>query len=129
MERHELLEWAHEVADSINRDKYRVITRDVYTIVINERNGKVGMARLHPDDEKIRDYGIALAYCRCTGKEFPKITEYKTLYEMKNGEEFIWRTEHYRFIGKNGRRFTVYNLDNYEYYTWSICELKFEMSD
>ena len=126
----DFMRWIRETAESVDRDKYRVITRDKYTIVINERNGKVGMARLHPDDERIRDYGISLAYCRCKGIEFPKITEYKTLYEMKNGEIFLWKGEHYRFIGRNGQKFfTTYNLNEKEHILFHTSLIKFEMSD
>lgn len=129
MKMNELLDWVHKTADSINRDKYRVITRDVYTFVVNERNGKVGMARLHPNDEKIRDYGIALAYCRCTGKEFPKLTVYKRLCEMKNGEVFLWRGEKYRYIGKNCDKHVVDLMPKSMYVTWSESSVQFEMID
>lgn len=129
MTRAEFLIWVTKTADSINRDKYRVITRDKYTIVINERNGKVGMARLCPDDEKIRDYGIALAYCRCTGKEFPKLTVHKRLCEMKNGEVFLWRGEKYRYIGKNRNKHVVDLMSKSEYLTWDDSLIQMEMVD
>lgn len=129
MQMHELLEWVHKTADSINRDKYRVITRDVYTFVVNEKNGKVGMARLHPNDEKIRDYGIALAYCRCTGKKFPKLTVYKRLSEMKNGEVFLWLGEKYRYIGKNCDKHVVDLMSKAEYLTWDDSLIQMEMVD
>lgn len=129
MNKNELLDWVHKTADSINRDKYRVITRDVYTFVVNERNGKVGMARLHPDDEKIRDFGIALAYCRCTGREFPKLTVYKKLCEMKNGEVFLWRGEKYRYIGRNGSKYVVDLISKSILSAWNNSSIQFEMID
>lgn len=129
MKVNELLDWVRKTADNINRDKYRVITRDVYTFVVNERNGKVGMARLHPNDEKIREYGIALAYCRCTGKEFPKLTVYKRLSEMKNSEVFLWRGEKYRYIGKNRDKHVVDLISKSEYLTWDDSPVQMEMVD
>lgn len=125
----DFMTWTHETAEGIDRNKYRVITRDKYTIVINERNGKVGIARLHPDDERIRDYGIALAYCRCKGTEFPKITTYKKLSEMKNGDVFFWRNCKYRYIGKNGPHHVVYFMRDNVYLTWSDSKVEHEMSD
>lgn len=125
----ELMNWVRKTAESIDHNKYRIITRDKYTIVINEKNGKVGMARLHPDDKRIRDYGIALAYCRCKGIEFPKITEYKTLNEMKNGDVFLWKSCKYRYIGKNGACHVVYFIRNNVYLTWCDSEVEHEMSD
>ena len=129
MNMNELMDWVRKTADSIDRYKFKVITRDKYTIVINERNGKVGLARLHPNDEKIRDYGIALAYCRCTGKYFPKLTVYKKLNDMKNGEVFLWRGEKYRYIGKNCNYHVVDYISKGTYFTWGKSSLQFEMVD
>lgn len=127
MTRAELLIWVEKTADGINRDKYKVITREGYTFVVNTRNGKVGLARLHPDDDKIRDYGIALAYCRCTNREFPRILEYKMLHDMKNGETFLWRGEKYRYIGKNCNNYVVDLISKSTYLTWTESQLQFEM--
>lgn len=70
-------------------------------IMYNFKNQKVGIARCHPNDTFVYKIGVAIAYARCKGYEVPKISTYKKLSEMKNGDKFyIDGVEHF-FVGKS----------------------------
>lgn len=69
-------------------------------ICVNEKNGKVGVARCHPDDKFVLSYGRAIAIARCAGKEVPTFTTYKKMNELKNGDTFKKLGHIYRYIGK-----------------------------
>lgn len=94
-------------------------------VCVNKKNGKVGVARSHPDDKFVTSYGKAIAIARCAGKEVPTLSEYKTVGELKNGDVFIYKGKKYRYIGKisehshaivnaNDRLITCYAYDNEE---------------
>ena len=69
-------------------------------ICVNQKNGKVGVARCHPDDKFVISYGKAIAIARCAGKEVPTLSEYKKVEKLKNGDVFMYRGNKYRYIGK-----------------------------
>jgi hypothetical protein len=124
MTKREFAKWAQtrtrEVAKS---GRYGcTVAKNGTTVCVDTSTGKVGIARLHPDDDYVFETGVAIAYARCKGIEVPKIDVYKRLSEMKNGENFIdaygyvyryiakdrdvfvvwdYKTEHYAFVGYN----------------------------
>ena len=69
-------------------------------ICVDEKNGKVGSARCHPDDKFVVSYGKAIAIARCAGKEVPTLATYKKMNELKNGDMFKELGRTYRYIGK-----------------------------
>jgi hypothetical protein len=105
MTRKQFDEWAGKIAKMVvksSRYEYNTFNNGT-TIVLDTRTGKVGIARLHSDDDNYKfSTGVAIAYARVRGMEIPKIVTYKKLSEMQNGEMFYAdRREKYQFIGKN----------------------------
>jgi hypothetical protein len=89
--------------------------------------GNVGIARLHPDDDYVFETGVAIAYARCKGIEIPKVSTYKKLSEMKNGEMFKDMFGYtYRYIGKNGVYPVSYCLEDKRYCTMPF-NIEYEM--
>ena len=131
MTKREFAKWAeicvNEVEESTIYD-YIVAQNDT-TICIDTVTGNVGIARLHPDDKYDFATGVAIAYARCIGIEIPKVSTYKKLSEMKNGETF---KDMFgctcKYIGKNKGVYIVYVL-NYEDYYIIPCDAKCEMVD
>ena len=89
-----MLEWKPKYYTCWNMPKSPMI------VCVNEKNGKVGVARCHPDDKFIVSYGKAIAIARCAGKEVPTLSEYKTIRELQNGNVFMYKGKKYRYIGK-----------------------------
>ena len=69
-------------------------------VCVNEKNGKVGVARCHPDDKFVISHGKAIAIARCAGIEVPTLSEYKEVLALKNGDVFIYQGSKYRYIGR-----------------------------
>lgn len=104
MTRKQFDEWAGKIAKMVVKSsRYNYNSFNNGTIVVlDTRTGKVGVARLHSDDDYNLLTGVAIAYARIRGMEIPKIVTYKRLSEMQNGEMFYAdRREKYQFIGKN----------------------------
>lgn len=80
-------------------------------IVYNHKSQRVGIARCHPDDEFRQDIGVAIAYARCKGIKVPKISTYKKLSEMKNGDTFYLDGVEHFFVGKSN--VSICNRDLY----------------
>lgn len=104
MTRKQFDEWAGKIAKMVvksSRYDYNSFNNGTI-VVLDTRTGKVGVARLHSDDDYNLLTGVAIAYARIRGMEIPKIVTYKRLSEMQNGEMFYAdRREKYQFIGKN----------------------------
>ena len=83
-------------------------------LCVNQKNGKVGIARCHPDDQFVLTYGKAIAIARCAGKEVPTLTTYKKMSELKNGDTFKYDNNTiYRYIGRiNDTTFAVVDTFN-----------------
>lgn len=98
-------------------------------VCVNEKNGKVGVARCHPDDKFVTLYGKAIAIARCAGKEVPTLREYKTVGELKNGDVFMYKDKKYRYIGKiSVHNHAVINVStdkliNYRHYDYEEVEI------
>lgn len=69
-------------------------------LCVNKKNGKVGIARCHPDDTFMLAYGKAIAIARCAGIEAQTLTTYKKMNELKNGNVFRYDNTIYRYIGR-----------------------------
>ena len=105
-----------------------IVVRNNVTVCIDSK-GKVGIAKCHPDDTFSYDIGTAIAYARCKGIKIPKVTIYKKLSEMENGEMFKGITKGtYRYIGKNKDAYVAYRLDSEKYYTMPY-DVEYEMVD
>lgn len=89
-----MLEWKPKHYTCWNMPKSPMI------ICVNEKNGKVGVARCHPDDKFVTSYGKAIAIARCAGKEVPTLATYKKMNELKNGDIFRELGHIYRYIGR-----------------------------
>lgn len=131
MDKKEFAKWAQtrtkEVAKSVRYGC--TVAKNGTTVCVDTLTGNVGIARLHPDDEYDFATGVAIAYSRCKGEEVPKITIYKKLSEMKNGEIFkgLWG-DTYRYIGKNKDAYVAYSLQSNMYNTMPF-DLVYEMVD
>jgi hypothetical protein len=91
--------------------------------------GNVGIARLHPDDNYVFETGVAIAYARCKGIEIPKVSTYKKLSEMKNGENFVdMFGDTFRYVAKDKDVFVVWNYD-FKKYSVMLCDVEYEMVD
>ena len=71
--------------------------------VFNRYNNKSGIARCDESDTFQIEYGVALAYCRLKGIEFPKV---KTVQQvrvdsLKNGDIFEYSGIEYIFLAKH----------------------------
>ena len=103
-----------------------VVMRSNVTVCVDS-NGKIGIAKCHPDDVFDCDTGIAIAYARCKGIEIPKVTVCKKLSEMENGEIFDGMFGNtYRYIGKNKDAYVAYCLNDKQYRTMSF-DVVYEM--
>ena len=131
MDKKEFAKWAQtrtkEVAKSVRYGC--TVAKNGTTVCVDTLTGNVGIARLHPDDEYDFATGVAIAYSRCKGEEVPKITIYKKLSEMKNGEIFkgLWG-DTYRYIGKNKDAYVAYSLQS-NMYNIMPFDLVYEMVD
>lgn len=82
-------------------------------LCVNQKNGKVGVARCHPDEQFVLTYGKAIAIARCAGKKVPTLTTYKKISELKNGDVFKYDDTVYRYIGRvNNTTFAVVDIFN-----------------
>ena len=99
------------------------------TICVDTVTGNVGVAKLHPDDKYDFATGVAIAYSRCRGEKVPKITIYKKLSEMKNGDIFYYDKERYVYIGKRGNRHVVWKELAKDYFDYLSAEREYEMVD
>lgn len=105
-----------------------IVARSNVTVCVDS-NGRIGIAKCHPDD--IFDYGIgtAIAYARCKGIEVPKVTIYKKLSEMKNGENFVGVFgDTYRYVAKDKSDFVVWNYEDKNYQAMPF-DVEYEMVD
>ena len=69
-------------------------------ICVNEKNGKVGVARCHPNDKFKISHGKAIAIARCAGIEVPTIDIEKPVCELKNGDHVRIGNVERIFIGR-----------------------------
>ena len=126
----EFKKWAREMCRKAETGDVHnvcdIIVRNNVTVCVDS-NGKVGIAKCHPDDIFDYDIGTAIAYARCKGIEIPKVTVYKKLSEMKNGEIFkgLWG-DTFRYIGKNKDAYVAYSLQSKMYNTMPF-DLTYEM--
>ena len=106
--------WLARTSSAIcGSDKFTVLIRDGYSVVIKKSTGAVGMSRCSPEDERKKlynkDYGIVLAYYRCIGKEMPAV--------RRN----IWLSQMY----KSGMTYFYYNDKKYNLIGWDKVQRKF----
>lgn len=132
MTKNEFKKWAREMCRKAEigdiPNVCDIVMRSNVTVCIDS-NGKIGIAKCHPDDIFNDTIGTAIAYARCKGIEVPKVSVYKKLSEMKNGEMFKGITKSiYRYIGKNKDAYVAYRLDYKKYYTMP-CDVEYEMVD
>ena len=97
--------------------------------VCADSNGKVGIAKCHPDDIFDDNIGTAIAYARMRGFEVPKVTICKKFSEMKNGDIFYYDKERYVYIGKRGNRHVVWKELAEKYFDYLSAEKEYEMVD
>lgn len=102
----EFMKWVREMIKKYNVEKYnKGCSRMIYNkiVVCIDSNRNIGIAKCHPDDDYDYNIGIAIAYARCKGIEVPKVTNYKRLSEMENGDIFKIKFSgyNYRYIGKD----------------------------
>lgn len=69
-------------------------------LCVNQKNGKVGVARCRPDEQFVLTYGKAIAIARCAGKEVPTIDIEKPVCELKNGDRVRIGNVERIFIGR-----------------------------
>lgn len=103
MTRKQFDEWVAEMIKRYKADRF-CDTRTIKDVVICvDRNHKVGIAKCHPNDEFNALIGTAIAYARMKGIKVPKVTNYKRLSEMVNGDIFKIKISgyNYRYIGKD----------------------------
>lgn len=118
MDKKEFAKWAQtrtkEVAKSVRYGC--TVAKNGTTVCVDTLTGNVGIARLHPDDDYVFETGVAIAYARCKGEEIPKITIYKKLSEMKNGERFVNGFGHnFKYIARDDECFIVWNYERKKY--------------
>lgn len=119
MTKREFAKWAQtrtrEVAKSVRYGC--TVAKNGTTVCVDTLTGKVGIARLHPDDEYVFETGVAIAYARCKGIEIPKVTTYKKLSQMKNGEKFVsWYGSIFKYIAKDNDYFVVWSYEERKYF-------------
>jgi hypothetical protein len=131
MTKREFAKWAQtrtrEVAKS---GRYGcTVAKNGTTVCVDTSTGKVGIARLHPDDDYVFETGVAIAYARCKGIEVPKINVYKKLSEMKNGERFVSMIgDIYKYIARDNDSFVVWN-EKCKIYVAMPFDFYYEMVD
>lgn len=131
MNKKEFAKWAQtrtrEVAKSVRYGC--TVAENGTTVCVDTLTGNVGVARLHPDDDYDFATGVAIAYARCKGEEVPKITIYKKLSEMKNGENFVAICgKTFRYVAKDKDDFVVWSYDSKEYSAMPF-DVEYEMVD
>ena len=132
MTKTEFKKWAREICSKAERGSRQndcdVVVRSNITVCVDDK-GKIGVAKCHPDDIFDYDIGIAIAYARCKGIEVPKVTTYKKLSEMENGEKFIDVFGNtYRYVAKDNGIFVVWNYEHKKYWTMPF-DVKYDMVD
>jgi len=80
--------------------------------VFNRYNNKSGIARCDTADTFQIEFGVALAYCRMKGIEFPKV---KTIQQvrintLKSGDVFSYLGNNYTFLAKHPNKDFYYIL-------------------
>jgi hypothetical protein len=131
MTKREFAKWTQtrtrEVAKSVRYGC--TVAKNGTTVCVDTLTGKVGIARLHPDDNYVFETGVAIAYARCKGIEIPKVSTYKKLSEMKNGENFVdMFGDTFRYVAKDKDVFVVWNYD-FKKYSVMLCDVEYEMVD
>lgn len=132
MTRKQFDEWVKKMVEEYKSEKFwsACETRTVKDVVICvDCNHKVGIAKCHPDDEFNPFIGMAIAYARMRGYKVPKITVYKKLSEMKNGEKFYYDKEKYIYVGKRGNHHVVWKELAEKYFEHLSAEKEYEMVD
>ena len=86
--REDFNEWAQKMKEDFvcNYQRYRSIAEGRMIIVVDKKNGKVGIARCHPDDEFNTRIGLAIAYARVRGIDIPNVGEWVATKNLKNGD-------------------------------------------
>ena len=131
MTKREFAKWAQtrtrEVAKS---GRYGcTVAENGTTVCVDTSTGKVGIARLHPDDDYVFETGVAIAYARCKGIEIPKVSTYKKLSQMKNGENFVdIFGDTFRYIAKDKNAFIVWSYKQKKYCVMPL-DAEYEMVD
>ena len=131
MTKREFAKWAQaRVREVAKSGRYGcTVAKNGTTVCVDTLTGKVGIARLHPDDDYVFETGVAIAYARCKEIEIPKVSTYKKLSEMENGEMFRDMFGCLcKYIGKNKGAYIVYVLNYQDYYIIS-CDAECEMVD
>ena len=132
MTRKQFEEWVERMLRGYEKERClnHCDTRRIKDVIICvDCNNNVGIAKCHPDDEFDALIGTAIAYARMRGFEVPKVTIYKKLSEMKNGEKFKGMFGNtYRYIGKNKDAYVAYCLQSNIYNTMPF-DLAYEMVD
>ena len=126
MTRAEFMVWVSKMCDELYNkfnDRYYILTRGAhFTVCVDDKTGKVGLARCKEGDSYDVDIGRAIAYARCRGYGVPQIGTFKKLSEMKNGDIFCDNLTKLRFIGvcknyQNDDVFAVQMVDNNRVFT------------
>lgn len=126
MTRMEFMRWVEKMCDELYKKcdgRYYILTRNTYfTVCVDDKTGKVGLARRREGDTYDSDIGKAIAYARCRGYGVPQIGTFKKLSEMKNGDIFYDNGTKLRFIGvcknyQNDDVFAVQIVDNNRVFT------------
>lgn len=126
MTRMEFMVWVTKMCDELYNkfnDRYYILTRGArFTVCVDDKTGKVGLARCKEGDSYNVDIGRAIAYARCRGYGVPQIGTFKKLSEMKNGDIFYDNCTKLRFIGvcknyQNDDVFAVQMVDNNRVFT------------
>ena len=101
MNKKEFDEWVRRMLEwKPRRYSCWIVSGSNIIMCANTKNGKVGVARCHPDDEFNYSYGKAIAIARCAGKEVPTLTTYKKMSELKNGDMFKQLGHTFFYIGR-----------------------------
>ena len=132
MTRKQFDEWVEKMVERYKNEKLfnHCDTRIIKDVIICvDCNHKVGIAKCHPDDEFNPFIGTAIAYARMRGIKVPKVTTYKKLSEMKNGDIFYYDKERYVYIGKRGNRHVVWKELAEKYFDYLSAEKEYEMVD
>lgn len=104
MTKDEFNKFINDTYVKVLNDSCHVVVRVKSTIVLyNRYNSKSGIARCHNDDVFDVKYGVALAYCRLKGIEFPKVKEVQHVRvdTLKNGDAFQYLGTKYIFLVKH----------------------------
>ena len=132
MTRRQFDEWVEKMVEKYKSEKFwsACETRTVKDVVICvDRNHNVGIAKCHPDDEFNPFIGTAIAYARMRGFEVPKVTIYKKLSEMKNGERFVDVVgDTFRYVAKDRDVFVVWSYEDKKYWAMPF-DVEYEMVD